>query len=231
MSEPIWFCGQNVQRIGEYARWPGASPKIPWHVDFSGLQGSVTVAEWIESFKLALSWWSDVIEVTPYMVQLQAEAFVRMRFARIDGPSGILAESELADNTNQPKFQRYDNSERWNAAWLRAAVIAHEWGHMWGLEHDSRTSKTLMAPYIQDDVPKPTERDFQRMLGLGYRKRITPIPPPNVPPAGPLPNHIRLKQGLTAGEYGQFVLGSDMMAGDYLALLQGDGPPPPIPEE
>jgi len=218
-------------RLGEQAKWPGPSPKIPWHVDLSGYIGSLTKEQLIGAFEKAWSWWSDAADLNPSRVETAAEAFVRIHFARIDGPSGILAWSELANNTNSPKTQRYDNSEKWTLEWFLPAVIAHELGHVLGLEHDSRNSKTLMAPFIQEDVPKPTDRDIQRLLGLGYAKRTTPPTPPTPTPLPPA-NTIRFAKAMPAGIYGDIALGSTLGPGDYWALLAGDdNPPPPVPQE
>ena len=229
MHDGQYFCGCNIQRLGEFARWPGASPRIPWHVDLSGYRGELTAAQLMEAFRLAWSWWAEAADINPFIVQSAAEAVVRKHFARIDGPSGILAWSELADNTNQPKTQRYDNGESWTVDWFLPAVACHEIGHVLGLEHDSQNSKALMAPFIQSDVPKPTPRDIQRLLGLGYAKRTTPIPPDPTPGPGPAPNVIRFKKQLAAGDHGDFVLGSTAGVGDYLMLLGGSGLPPSVP--
>lgn len=229
-----YVCGCNIQRMGEFAKWPGANPRLPWNVDLSGYRGNMTAAMLIEAFRLAWLWWAESAEINPVMVQTAGEALIRKHFARIDGPSGVLAWSELADNTNQPKTQRYDAGDNWilsetfQGGMDLARVACHEIGHVLGLEHDSQSSKSLMAPYIQEDVRKPTARDIQRLIGLGYKKRTTPLPdgPPDDVPA---PNHIRLSQAMQAGAHGGFVLGSDLPAGDYIVLLGGDGANPTVP--
>lgn len=221
--EGQYFCSQNTMRLGAFAKWPGVSPRLPWHVDLSGYRGSLTPAQLIEAFRLAWSWWAEAAEITPVMVQSVGEALVRKHFAPIDGSSGILAWSELADNTNQPKTQRYDSGENWTVEWFLPAVIAHELGHVLGLEHDSQGSGALMAPFIQSNVPKPTPRDIQRLLGLGYAKRTTPIPSPDPTDPNPPPNVLRLKAAKLAGQHGDFVLGSDLAAGDYLLVGKSGG--------
>lgn len=230
-----YVCGCNIQRLGAYAKWPGPSPRLPWHVDLSGYVGQMTPAMLIEAFRLAWLWWAEAAEITPVMVQSAGEAFIRKHFKRIDGPSGILAWSELADNTNQPKTQRYDAGDKWilsetfDGGMDLARVACHEIGHVLGLEHDSQGSGSLMAPYIQESVRKPTPRDIQRLLGLGYKPRTTPIPDPTNPPGDVPANVLRIKSAKLAGVHGDFVLGSDMAAGDYLMLLGGEGDPPPVP--
>ena len=224
-----YVCGCNIQRLGAYAKWPGASPRLTWNFDISGYRGDLTPTQLIEAFRLAFSWWAEAAEMTPVMVQTPGEALIRSHFARIDGPSGILAWSELADNTNQPKTQRYDNSEMWSIDWFLQAVISHEIGHMLGLTHDSELSASLMAPFIQESVRKPTPRDAQRLIGLGYLRRTTPIPDPTQPGPGVPANTLRLKTAKAAGDYGDFSIGSDLAAGDYLLVLGGESPPIPVP--
>lgn len=229
MNEPCWCCGQMIQRLGMFAKWPGESPRIPWHVDVSGYIGTLTPAQILGAFQTAWGWWAEPADFTPVMVGSPGEALVRIHFARIDGPNGILAWSELANNTNQPKTQRYDNSEKWTIDWFLQAVAAHEIGHVLGLEHDGQNSGALMAPFIQQNVPKPTKRDIDRLIGLGYRRRTTPIPP--APPTLPIPdNGFRVAEYLPAGVHGKITLKDALPPGDYLAFPHQINPNhPPIP--
>lgn len=227
-----YICGQNIQRLGEYAKWPGTNPRLPWHVDLSGYRGNMTPAMLIEAFRLAWLWWAEAAEFEPVMVGSDAEALIRKHFKTIDGPSGVLAWSELADNTNQPKTQRYDAGDSWilsetfDGGMDLARVACHEIGHVLGLEHDSQGSGSLMAPYIQEAVRKPTPRDIQRLLGLGYKQRTTPLPDPNpLPGVPPAPYTIRFKKQFIAGEHDGFAVGSNTEVGDYL-LTRIDPEPP-----
>src|SRR3990167_7122164 len=227
-----YVCGCNVQRLGQYAKWPGLSPRITWNVDLSGYRGNLTPAQIIGAFQLAWRWWAEAVEITPVMVSTAGEAMVRIHFARIDGQSGILAWSELADNTDQPKTKRYDSGDSWIITMAvmvggidLARVAAHEIGHVLGMEHDS-DSDALLAPFIQDDVPKPTPRDIQRLLALGYKKRTTSLPDPDPDPELPPAEYtIRFKRQLAAGDYPDFVLGSKREVGDYLMTRVHPLPP------
>lgn len=237
--EGLFFCSQTIHRLGEYAKWPGANPRLPWHVDLAGYRGQTPRDKIMEAFRLAWLWWAEIAEIEPVMVQSAAEALIRKHFAAVDGPNGILAWSELADNTNQPKTQRYDAAEPWvlseslQDGMDLARVACHEIGHVLGLEHDGRNADALMRPTISNSIRKPTARDAARLLALGYKKRTTPLPPPDDPPTGlPKPNMIRLKQRLPAGDHGVFTLGSPMTAGDYFMILGGDDEgPPDVPPE
>ena len=177
---------------------------------------------------------AEAADIEPVMVQTAAEELIRKHFARIDGPSGILAQSELADNTMRPKWQQYDAGDNWilsedfQGGMDLARVACHEIGHVLGLEHDSQSSGSLMAPYIQESVRKPTPRDIQRLIGLGYKKRTTPIPDPP-PTIGPKPFTIRITSQQAAGDHGGIVLGSPMGVGDYAYYQVNEGGLTPNP--
>lgn len=231
-----WVCGQFTQHLGVFAaKWPGPAPRLPWHVDLSGYTGSLTPAALLEAFRLAWLWWAEHAEITPVMVQTVGDALIRKHFAHIDGPSGVLAWSNLADNTNQPKTQRYDSGDSWILSEVMqggidlARVACHEIGHVLGLEHDGGSADALMRPTISEGIRKPRPRDVQRLLALGYKPRTTPLPSPTDP--GPSANTIRFKTPITVGDHGNFALGSPVGIGDYMLLLTGEGPPPPVPDD
>lgn len=189
------ICGNFAQVNIEYAKWPGENPHLPWHADMAAYRGSLTVDQLWEAFRRAWAYWEAEIEIRPERVAQAQQALIRKHFASIDGSSGTLAWSYLADNTNNPKTQRYDNGESWVIANPErptsgidlVRVACHEIGHVLGLDHDSSTAEALMRPSYSTSIPKPTERDLQRMVGLGYKRRTTPPPPPPPPPGPTLP--------------------------------------------
>jgi hypothetical protein len=184
------ICGMLTQPEVLEAKWPGTSPRLPWHCDISGYRGQISPDMLLGAFRLAWLWWADVLDITPEHVADASSALIRKHFAAIDGPSNVLAWSELADNTNRPKTQRYDSGDSWvieesPASGIDLARVAcHEIGHVLGLSHDTSNSGSLMAPSYSLRVRKPTDRDVQRALQLGYGRRasVPSPPPPGAPP-------------------------------------------------
>lgn len=199
MSEPnfdgIPICGVVVSKVDPLAKWPGANPSLPWNLDVTGYNGGLSDDALREAFAMAWGYWADVVEIDPRMVQTATEALIRSHFARIDGPSNVLAWSYLADNTNNPKIQRFDAGDTWvsinpgtpSGGIDLVRVACHEIGHVLGLEHDSASAAALMRPSYSTSIPKPTERDVSRLVGLGYKRRTTPVPPPPSPIPDPPP--------------------------------------------
>ena len=192
----IQICGVITTEADALAKWPGAAPAIPWHIDPAGYRGPMTDDQLRDVFRRAWAAWAAVIEIDPTPAPSAEAAFVRSHFAPVDGPSNVLAWSELADDTNRPKTQRYDSGDNWTDSedsptppgidLVRVAI--HEIGHVIGLGHDAGGADAIMRPSYSPRLPKPTARDVQRMVALGYRKRTGPPPsPPSPPPPDPPP--------------------------------------------
>jgi hypothetical protein len=169
--------------------WP--VKKITYHLDLSGaktLNPRLSDDAIRGAFRQAWGWWSEGLDIEPVEVSAPAGALVRIRFAKMDGPLGTLAESNLADGTTRPKQQTYDSSEKWTAGGPAAnllslpTVACHEIGHVLGLGHDDPTAAAVLRPVYTSQIPRETARDLARAVALGYKRRAASVPAPE--PAG-----------------------------------------------
>ena len=227
MSEPRCGCLDVSRAVLEWARWRKTSLKY-------FIEKRVTLAEVDELIALAWADWMAVANITvvPTSSATDADIVISTGSGRadgFDGPSGTLAWAYLPNGRDGQLRCRFDLAETWlkdspQGGILFRNVACHEFGHLLGLEH-SRVSSALMAPFYSPAIVSPKQSDdIPRIQGL-YGKPTTPVPPGPKLPA----NMLRLAKLLPAGVHGDFTLSSPMGAGDYLVLLAGDGPPPPIP--
>lgn len=150
----------------------------------------------------AAAWglWSAVADIGAEETTDPNEADVVMGMRSIDGPMGVLAESELANGRDQQKRQWYDSGERWAIGDTVPAgrldlvrVACHEIGHVLGIGHIG--AGNLLAPTYSTSIRKPMAgdiREIQARYGPPRAPRPTPPPGPN-PAALILPATIRIK--------------------------------------
>jgi hypothetical protein len=158
--------------------WP--VQRITWGVDYTsakGLNPPLSDSAIQTAVKTAWGWWGESLDLE-FVEVPHAQAMIPIRFERIDGAAGVLAEAYLADGTTRPKPMRLDASERWNASGPSAnqvslpAVLCHEGGHSLGLGHDSTTAPAVMRPTYSSTLPREQPRDIDRAVQLGYRRRV-----------------------------------------------------------
>lgn len=91
----------------------------------------------------------------------------------------------------------------------------------------------LLAPlWYGNDRIAPTGMNVEQMVA-DLAKLSNGVVPDIVDPLPPGPDlepyMIRLTKPQTKGAHGDFILGSDLAAGDYDVILAGNGGPPPVP--
>ncbi len=107
-----------------------------------------------------------------------------------DGPSGTLAYAYLPTGDDRQLIMRFDLDETWvignpQGGILLLNVACHEFGHLLGLEHSTK-SQALMAPFYAVGISKPqTVDDIPRIQAL-YGAATAP-PPTSPPPTTPAP--------------------------------------------
>lgn len=192
--------------------WP--TRRITYHLDYdsaAGLRPPLSRDAISGEFRTAWNWWAEGLDIEPVEVTDPAAAMVRIKFGKIDGPSGTLAWSYLSDGTMRPKDQLYDVSERWTAGPPASGLLAlrtvacHEIGHVLGLAHDSPTAPAVMRPMYTASIPREQARDYDRLVALGYARRTKA-------PAGPVdvlsfPVQARTQDVIDAMEKAGFKVG------------------------
>jgi hypothetical protein len=190
LSVPISYENANYHGDIEHIeasgrRWP--TNRLSYWIDYpsaAALRPALSNDAIAAAFRQAWLWWSESLEIEPVEVTDRSQALITITFRRMDGPNGVLAESQLANGTLSQKFQNYDSSERWtpgppaNGYLSLPTVACHELGHMLGLGHDDITAPAVMRPTYSASIPREQARDIDRMVQLGYKRRAkSPLPP------------------------------------------------------
>jgi hypothetical protein len=183
-ADPVRFCA--LEDIAEARDTKWGKKRLAWFVAsdlpsvlHDALRGTV---------KLALGNWALVCDLTFTEAAGAESADILVTTGTIDGPSGVLAWSELPPSS--PCHQRYDTGENWttDAHGQQGpidllAVITHETGHALGLQHAPQGTPDLMAPFYSPTIRTPQPGDIARMQALYGKPTVNP---PDVP-APPLP--------------------------------------------
>lgn len=163
-----FFCGLAEHLETEEIR---RDPVAKWYVE-SGMTRS-SRDEIRDVVTQAMTAWKGVANIDAREVP-EDQADLRIRIASIDGRSGVLADCMLPG----PRVQllRLDQSEMWTVHLGPDVdgslidlyrVMLHELGHYWGLGHDRRGAKSLMAPTYSRSIWSPQPGfDIDQMQSL-----------------------------------------------------------------
>ena len=156
-------------------RWPDGNITYFVNDAFPGLTENET---W-EVFDWALGAWAAVAGITPSRASDPNSARIIAFVRRLDGPNGVLAQSELPCGGIRRARQEYDSAESWNRTVQARLVALHELGHALGIGHIS--SGNVMAPIYNGSLNKPQAGDIAE-LKARYGPPIVVVPPTPQPP-------------------------------------------------
>lgn len=136
----------------EYA-WPRGTP-LTWCLD-STVPATLATVDVGATLTRAFAPWAEVAPLEITRVADPAAARLLVRFGPIDGPDGILGETQLpaATTPDSQLVMLLDESEFWTADYLEA-VARHEFGHFLGVGHHDPADGTsaIMDPYYNAAV-------------------------------------------------------------------------------
>lgn len=160
-------------------KWP--DPEITWDIvaEIKGLsRGQVQ-----EGVTEALNRWKKVCGIRPVFTPGNPNARISVGSRNIDGPMGVLAESELPCGNTRRCRQWYDADEGWamfngsgtgnQIDFIRVAM--HELGHALGMSHIG--AGNLLAPTYSRIINDAQPGDIQEMLSR-YGPPLPDVQPP-----------------------------------------------------
>lgn len=195
MPEEINYDGQRICNVPDHygsadCLWPFLDVGV--YVTPGAKLGEVSLAD---AFELAIKGWNDVCGLKLFMATNAKTAHILTGSGQIDGPSNILAQSELPCGFQPGRWrqlnQLFDASEAWTIADNPPAnkidavrVICHEVGHAWGCGHIS--TGNLMAPVYSAQLRWPQRGDIaEARARYGLPAPSSPPGPPAQPPVPP----------------------------------------------
>ena len=179
------FCAlPDVMPVGAtLAKWP----KNRLRYIITGWLPGVPRDDQRAAYAAAWGLWSAVADVAAEETSDPNAADVVMGMRSIDGPMGVLAESELANGRDSQKRQWYDTGEHWAIGETvprgrldLVRVACHEIGHVLGMGHIG--AGNLLAPTYSESIRKPQAGDIREMVARYGAPKAVPRPKPDDPP-------------------------------------------------
>jgi len=167
----------------EEANWPEDCRRnitTSYKMSLSGLSDDKLAELWVEA---DMNWEREFDIHFEFQPDKYPNTKIFSFEARLGG--SVLADQYLANNNCSFRSQgRFDN-RTWNDV-LFVTTCTHEHGHALGLPHDRDSAATMYPSITQSSMSrrgKPNAADIRNMLGRGYKRRTTPVPP--TPPTDP----------------------------------------------
>ena len=197
MSELIKVCGvPDHLGVGQVCKWPDGKVGVSLH----GRLPAISDDEFLGCIRWACTQVNAVCGAFLFVAEVPGR--VRVFVKRLDGPNGVLAQSELPCGPVTVCRQDYDDSERWSSAgppWAPGMVplrltFLHELLHALGVSHAPAGMTAVMAPILNTALTTLQPWDKEQLVLRYGPKRATPPPDPRPDPV-PDPNPEVPKMG------------------------------------
>lgn len=176
------------------SRWPDAD--FPWTI--TALVPGIGEAEYRTACEWGVSQWAKICGLRPRYVSASRSARLLIGSRSIDGPAGILGETELPAPGMAQVRMWIDTGETWTTSFtpsqrqlILPVVLWHEAGHAIGLGHAPQGSTNIMAPIYNPAVTAAGPWDRAEAVRRYDEPAIPPAPvPPPTPQPQPKPPEI-----------------------------------------
>jgi hypothetical protein len=213
----VIFCGVSEEQFaisGVTYAWPKNS-HLTWSLGFSRL-GTLTDLDLKGAYEEAFKEISNACAITHEYVANPRSANILVNVARLDGPSGVLADMQIpvgnVSVNSTTLLGRIDDAEAWGLFESPPAgkidfyrVALHELLHAHGLGHKPANinAEALIAPMYNPRIRhlQPADKaELVRRYGLPTLPPVVPAPAPATPAPGAKPKakiSITMPDGVT----------------------------------
>lgn len=196
MSDHIRFCNvpdslTGVEHLG--AGWPGGIVNYA----ITDLIDGVSEGDYLAAIAWSLAEWGKYGRITSKQVERAMDAQLLAMARRIDGPAGVLGETELYRPGLRHARMWMDSTDKWDVRWPDFdpkriplfLVTLHEVGHALGFGHAPEGSGAVMEPYLNIRFRGLQKWDQDKVVSVYGKAVVQPPAPPPLPPV-PTPTPV-----------------------------------------